>query len=141
MGFKTLNFFTTLASAYIIKDQFYEISPTVGSSMYPTFDIFGDLVLLQKYKLDQIRVGDVISAKSPIEPHKLVLKRVVGKEGDVVKIDPLDPDSKFVQIPKGKLWIVGDNLRFSRDSRDYGPISFGLVHGKAIGKVTDFFNV
>jgi len=34
---------------------------------------------------------------------------------------------------------VGDNLRFSRDSRDYGPISFGLVHGKAIGKVKDFF--
>lgn len=135
MNFRS-NLITTLALAYIVKDQFYEISPTIGSSMYPTFDIVGDFVLLKKYGLDQISVGDVISAKSPIEPQKLVLKRVLGKEGDVVKIDPLDPHSKYIQIPKGKLWIIGDNLRFSRDSRDYGPIPFGLVHGKAIGKVS-----
>jgi inner membrane protease subunit 1 len=130
---------TTLAIAYIIKDQLYEISPTVGSSMYPTFDIIGDFVVLQKYNLDPC-VGDVIAAKSPIEPFKLVLKRVLGREGDVVKIDPFDPNSKSVLVPKGKLWIVGDNLRFSRDSRDYGPIPLGLVHGKAIAKVIYIFS-
>lgn len=127
--------FSILAALYIVKDQFYEISPTVGSSMFPTFDIFGDFVLLQKFRKDQIQVGDVVSCISPIEPNKLVLKRVIGMEGDVVKIDPLDVNSKFTKIPKGKIWITGDNLRFSRDSRDYGPVSKGLLHGKALAKV------
>ena len=126
---------TVFGIAFIIKDQFYEIAPTIGASMIPTFDILGDFVLLQKFQKDKIAVGDVISAISPIEPHKLVLKRIVGMEGDVVKIDPFDPESERIRVPKGKLWIVGDNLRFSRDSRDYGPVCMGLVHGKALAKV------
>ena len=133
-----MNFRSTVsfvAILYIIKDQLYEISPTIGSSMFPTFDIIGDFVLLKKWQKDKVQVGDVVSCVSPIEPGKLVLKRVIGMEGDVVKIDPLDPNSKLLKIPKGKIWITGDNLRFSRDSRDYGPISRGLLHGKALAKV------
>ena len=127
--------FSILAGLYIIKDEFYELSPTVGSSMLPTFSIFGDFVLLKKNCRDEISVGDIISAISPTEPHKLVLKRIIGMPGDIVKIDPLDPNTKKIKVPKGKIWIIGDNLRFSRDSRDYGPISIGLVHGKALAKV------
>ncbi|CBX99081.1 hypothetical protein LEMA_P083200.1 [Plenodomus lingam JN3] len=36
-----------------------------------------------------------------------------------------------VVVPYGHLWIEGDNWRSSLDSNDFGPISKGLVIGKA----------
>lgn len=32
------------------------------------------------------------------------------------------------------MWVTGDNLPFSRDSREYGPVPLGLVTGRAIGR-------
>jgi hypothetical protein len=32
------------------------------------------------------------------------------------------------------VWVTGDNLENSRDSRDYGPISCGLIQGKIVLK-------
>jgi inner membrane protease subunit 2 len=37
-----------------------------------------------------------------------------------------------VTVPKGHVWVEGDNWRQSYDSLDFGPISLGLVDGKAI---------
>lgn len=39
------------------------------------------------------------------------------------------------QVPKGHMWIEGDNASRSRDSRDFGPIPYGLVRGRALCKV------
>lgn len=39
------------------------------------------------------------------------------------------------RIPKGHVWIEGDNAARSHDSRDFGPVPFGLIRGKAVCKV------
>lgn len=40
------------------------------------------------------------------------------------------------QIPEGHCYVVGDNLKFSRDSRMFGPLPLGLVKAKVIGKLS-----
>lgn len=35
-------------------------------------------------------------------------------------------------VPKGHVWVEGDNWRKTVDSNNYGPISMSLVQGRAI---------
>ena len=60
-----------------------------GISMLPTFNSFGDAVLISKYyrRGRGIKVGDVVSYTHPIEPQIRGLKRVIGMEGDFVLRD------------------------------------------------------
>lgn len=38
-----------------------------------------------------------------------------------------------VAVPRGHVWVEGDNWRKSFDSCDFGPVSLGLVDGRAVG--------
>lgn len=38
-------------------------------------------------------------------------------------------------MPKGHVWLEGDNLRNSTDSRCYGPVPYGLIRGRICFKV------
>ncbi|KAI1108622.1 peptidase S24/S26A/S26B/S26C [Nemania sp. NC0429] len=42
----------------------------------------------------------------------------------------------MIQVPKGHCYIVGDNLPWSLDSRDFGPIPLALIKGKVIAKAS-----
>lgn len=33
------------------------------------------------------------------------------------------------------MFLVGDNLPWSRDSRNYGPIPLGLINGKVVARM------
>ncbi|KAF2849694.1 LexA/Signal peptidase [Plenodomus tracheiphilus IPT5] len=109
---------------------------------------------------DGIKRGDVVTFWKPHRPSEISIKRVVGLPGDVVypargyaldaehyvrRLKGLpdglvdgDEDAVLgsdevgkVVVPYGHLWIEGDNWRRSLDSNDFGPISKGLVIGKA----------
>lgn len=41
-----------------------------------------------------------------------------------------------MRVPKGHVWVCGDNLTASRDSRVYGPVPIGLVKGRIVAKVS-----
>jgi hypothetical protein len=64
--------------------------------MLPTFNISGDLALAEKisHKLGKVGAGDIVLVTSPVEPRKIVTKRVVGVEGDSVTyvVDPKNSD-------------------------------------------------
>jgi inner membrane protease subunit 1 len=65
-------------------------------------------------------------------------KRLLGMQGDSVTyvVDPKNSDrSETVVVPKGYVWIEGDNIYASRDSRQYGPVPYGLVEGKIFWKI------
>ena len=40
-----------------------------------------------------------------------------------------------VQIPKGHVWLQGDNTLNSTDSRAYGPVPYNLLQGRVFLKV------
>ena len=44
-------------------------------------------------------------------------------------------EGKFIKVPKGYVWIVGDNLSNSTDSRHYGPVPLAMVKGKVLARV------
>lgn len=49
--------------------------------------------------------------------------------------DPVESKHEYIKVPQGHLWIVGDNLAHSTDSRHYGPVPMGLVKGKVLATV------
>ena len=119
-----------------------------GPSMYPTLSLSGDYLLSLRSSIlrllspspPYISRGDLIDFISPRDPSYSVCKRVIGLEGDIVSLDPSGTKSNrgredWVKVPKGYLWVTGDNLSNSNDSRDYGPVPLGLVRGKIVARI------
>jgi hypothetical protein len=40
------------------------------------------------------------------------------------------------QVPTGHVWLTGDNLILSRDSREYGPVPLALMRGRVVAQVS-----
>lgn len=108
-----------------------------------------------------LKVGDVVTYKHPVITGSQGCKRIVGMPGDYVCVmapgKPMDYEEKaggatsheeaaggerrekfasykdaMIRVPEGHCWLAGDNLEFSRDSRNFGPIPLNLVNGKVV---------
>ena len=64
--------------------------------MLPTFNLTGDWALAERFshKLGKVGAGDIVILKSPVEPRKIMTKRVMGVEGDSVTyvVEPKNSD-------------------------------------------------
>jgi inner membrane protease subunit 1 len=114
-----------------------------GISMLPTLASSGELVIenILTYRLfpNDLKRGDLITLKSPLDPSRIICKRILGLPGDIVCVDPTGisaPSTEHVIVPKGHVWIIGDNAAYSRDSRTYGPVSMSLIRGKLYARVS-----
>ncbi len=129
-------------------------------SMQPALLVGDRLVADRKiYKEERPKRGDVIIFEYPKDPSKDFLKRVIGLEGEKVEItdnkvyinDKLidDPWGYYesseektylkdlenfgpVVVPKGSLFVLGDNRHNSMDSRMFGSVDLTKVKGKAL---------
>ncbi|KAI8799672.1 mitochondrial inner membrane peptidase complex catalytic subunit [Cladochytrium replicatum] len=124
--------------AILFQQHCAEISMCVGPSMLPTFNIIGDLVIVRKLSTTKVQQsvqhGDVLVAVSPMNSSRAICKRVAGLPGDTVPVDPLSGSEKLT-VPAGQVWLLGDNLANSTDSRSYGPVPMGLIRGKVVCKI------
>lgn len=88
------------------------------------------------------------------QDQSVLIKRVVGLPGDTVMgrggrvyingdllIEPYLPKGTYtsdfgpVIVPKGDVWVMGDNRTDSEDSRVFGPIPEKTIVGRAVWKV------
>ncbi|KAL9378085.1 hypothetical protein Peur_029420 [Populus x canadensis] len=129
-----------LCFLHVTKTYVFTVASLYGPSMLPTFNISGDLALAEKisHKLGKVGAGDIVLVTSPVEPRKIVTKRVIGVEGDSVTyvVDPQNSDrTETIVVPKGHIWVEGDNIYKSKDSRNFGAVSYGLLQGKMFWKI------
>ncbi|XP_019108134.1 uncharacterized protein LOC104907330 isoform X2 [Beta vulgaris subsp. vulgaris] len=108
-----------------------------GPSMLPTLNMRGDVLIVDRlsHHLGKLELGDVVLVKSPQNPRRILTKRVLGMEGDVVSFNAHTGNLKTLVVPKGHVWIQGDNIYASTDSRNFGPVSYGLIQGKAYCRI------
>ncbi len=132
-----------------------------GTSMEPTLKK-GDEALIDYnyYKSNQLVRGDIVLIKldktqSKSSEDMLVVKRIVGLSGDKIELKNnkvFVNDSELKEdylsdnavtkpfketnwtIPKGKVFVLGDNRILSLDSRILGPISEDIIQGFVILK-------
>ena len=119
--------------------------------------LVGDRVLVNKMNKGVGR-GDVVVFKRPPGEQaaaiKDLIKRVIALPGETVDArdghiyindrlldEPyLAPDTRTVMdhavtVPKGRVWVMGDNRTQSRDSRFFGPILKSSIIGHAFIRV------
>lgn len=82
-------------------------------------------------KLGTLRRGDIVGSLSPIEPRQLLCKRLTKKQFDRVYNCAIP----FRRVPKGHVYLEGDNALLSTDSRNFGPIPQGLIQIRLVFRV------
>lgn len=149
---------------YLFFVQPHEIK---GNSMEPNFHN-NEYILTDKisYKFGEAKRGDVVIFKAPMNQEVDYIKRVIGLPGDKIKVQKgyvyvngkqiqepylkdlttLLPGSSLqegveITIPENHLFCMGDNRPHSSDSREFGPVPYNLIIGKALFRywpITDF---
>ncbi|MED6128947.1 hypothetical protein PIB30_103005 [Stylosanthes scabra] len=113
---------------------------TLGPSMLPTIDLTPTLFLGETFSARSGKVtrGDIVIIRSPQNPKMMVAKRLVGMENDTVTYipNPDEPDKQeTIVVPKGHVWIQGDDVNTSNDSRNFGAVPYGLIEKRPFWRV------
>ncbi|KAJ2834403.1 hypothetical protein GGI24_000408 [Coemansia furcata] len=122
----------TACFIHTVFDYAGEITPSFGPSMLPTLNMAGDMLMIERLPgwRKRLQVGDLVAFTTPYDPARRAVKRLLAEAGDTVCVDPKSKHPSFVLVPKGHVWLQGDNFNNSTDSRVYGPIPLGLLHGR-----------
>eukprot|EP00736_Rhodelphis_marinus_P011114 Rmarinus@m.26674 len=109
-------------------DVFYSFCIVSGRSMQPSlspdFPVSSDIAIVTKFQ-KRIQHGSIVVFRSPEDPRDVLVKRVIAMEHERIQ----DARNHWVYVPKGRIWVEGDNADTSRDSNDFGSVSVGLVIG------------
>src|SRR5215207_6406747 len=123
-----------------------------SGSMIPTLEV-NDRVLVNKfiYRFKEPERGDIVVFQSVDNSNEDLIKRVVGLPGDKIAVrngrlflngEPQKetytnkkfPDRSFfaqTTVPKGHVFVMGDNRANSADSRVFGPLPEKNIEGEA----------
>jgi signal peptidase I len=139
--------------ALVIKTFVVQPFVVPSGSLEPTIQI-GDRVLVNKfiYRFRSPRRGEIVVFADPYHKLPALIKRVVAVGGDTVDIrdgklwlngvaqnepythgKPTQPGTvpMPLQVPKGYVFLMGDNRTNSGDARYFGPQPVSVVEGQA----------
>lgn len=107
-----------------------------GDSMLPTFHSGERLLVSRAYWLvGPIQDNDVVVIRTS-KPGEYIIKRVYRMAGEDVDFLNVPQDYQITQgkyvVPPGTIYVLGDNLPVSEDSRKYGPFDLDDVIGKVV---------
>lgn len=148
-----------VAGAWLLRSFVIEPFQIPSASMEETIKT-GDMVFAEKvsYHFSDPEPGDIVVFSDPQVPSRTLIKRVIATEGQTVDlrdgkvyVDGVALDEPYTQglpsyplntvgnvdiiypytVPKGDVWVMGDNRTNSSDSRYFGPIDKDTVFGKA----------
>ena len=139
-------------SAFIII-FLYQPVKVEGTSMMPSLED-QERIFVNKfvYRLEPIERGDIVVFRYPRDPSKSYIKRVIGMQGDDIRIDggqvyvngkALDESyvpSEYtdqrsypdIVVPPHCYFVLGDHRSMSNDSRDFGSVNQSFIYGKAV---------
>ena len=145
----------TCSSSAIVRREFHH-ARIDGDSMAPLFRN-GDHVLVSTlpYRFGEPRREDVVALYYPLNPVKSFVERVIGEEGDVVRIadgrvyvnDVLKNDAYVPAefrshdffgpqvVQEGYFFVMGDHRNGSTDSRHWGVVPKKYVWGRVVATI------
>lgn len=140
-----------LVIALVVRTFMVEVYRVEGSSMEQTL-FNGERVLVNKFLYRWVRgpkPGEVIVFRSPPQPDRTFIKRVVAVAGDHVEIKAgkvyvngqlfpeapsamlSDDDRGEKVVPPDSVWVLGDNRNNSFDSRSFEAVPLQNIRGLA----------
>lgn len=146
----------TLVITYAVL-YFFQISKVYGTSMLPTYHE-GNIVIVEKvfYKNSEPAYNDIVVVDyvDSRGDDTYLIKRLVGVGGDRIEIrdnqlyrnnelveetyikETMQAENMVVDIPEGKVFVLGDNRNVSLDSEELGYFDFDKdVVGKVVLKL------
>ncbi|XP_002986265.2 chloroplast processing peptidase [Selaginella moellendorffii] len=156
---ETKCFLVALLLAFAVRRLVAEPRRIQSLSMFPSLDV-GDHIFVDKvtYRFRKPEVNEIVLFKGPaalIEDfgsRAVFVKRIVAMPGDFVEVsdgsllvngacreeafilEPHKYEMKRRQVPKGCVFVLGDNRNLSNDSHVWGPLPLKNIVGRSAGR-------
>ncbi|RLN87683.1 hypothetical protein BBJ28_00003656 [Nothophytophthora sp. Chile5] len=121
--------------AAMTKEYVCDVNYGMGVSMVPTIPD-GSFIFVERLsrRWRNLERGDLVQLRSPTRHRgETITKRILAMVcRDVVELQPrFDEERKGkITVPKGHVWVEGDNPTCSVDSRHFGAVPAALVIGR-----------